>query len=292
MNIESLRVKDLEFVLRLSNAKSIRELARQISVDPQNLNKRLIKIEKCIGIHLFERSPHGITLNEEGMLVLDKFSQALELIKSARNIGSGKKKRICVSGRSYLIDFFINECIGELSNYESSFVDQSPELTERYGRMGLSDIVISHGDLLLGDDWSKVLIGTCNWIFVVGSHHQLAKSKKVIDNLNQNPVIGFSYLRSDRKVAVANSYIEELNATPGHNSQNTKYSISIVKQTNSIAFVPEIAVRYDLKNKSISKLQIPSVKYSKEVYLHFHIDRVPFKISKKVTSLLKTRLKN
>lgn len=291
MEIESLRIKDLEFIVSLSNAKSIRELARQLSVDPQNLNKRLIKIEKCIGVQLFERSSHGITLNEEGLQVLNKLSHALKLVKSTKDLKGSSKKKLCISGRSYLINYFINECIHELSSYESSFVDQSPELTERYGRMGLSDIIISHGDLLLGDDWSKVLVGSCNWIFIVESGHPLAKESKVIHNLNTHPVIGFSYLRSDRKVAVANPYIEDLNGVRGHNSQNINYSVSIVKKTNSIAFVPEIAVRGELAIGSIREIKTSSANFSKQIYLHFHIDRVSSKTSSKITSLLKESLK-
>jgi len=292
MRDKDLRVKDFEYLVGLSRCSSVRELARKLNVEPKNLNKRLKNIEKVMDVQLFDSSTSGVSLNEAGLFAVSKLATALKCIDQAFQREQTGLINITFSGRAYLINFLLQECFDFLSLYKDSsfsFTDQSPELSERYGRLGLVDIILSHGDIVLGSDWDNQFIGEVRYSLFVNNKHPLLKQKPV-SHLNQFPLLGFTYLDSQQKISRPNSLQKKNGAIRGAYVQNVQYSLSIIKNSNSIAYLPDMCAKQDIESNLIKKIDFHIENSSKPYYAHFNIDRVKKKTANEITVRLKEAL--
>lgn len=294
--LEKLRVKDLYILSQLPFSHSIRELSRQLSLDPQNLTKRIAYIEDVLGERVMERSPSGITLNEFGFKVMEHVNEALGSLKK---IEQGIKEETPVESlrfcsRAYLVDFFIDYVRPDIREKFPEtffeFMDSSPELTERAARKGFLDLAISFGDVILGDNWRKTKVGEIDWGFYVRPGHPLL-NKGPIDDFEKFEVLGFSYFDSDRVVNRPSDFIKDFNGVRGDSVENSRYSIKVAQQSNSIAYLPVISAWDEIENGELVSLDVEGFEgASRSVYLHSNVDTVKMKTVKLLESSLKENL--
>ena len=293
LDFSNLRIFDLVILEGLLKAKSFRELSRRLKIDPQNLSKRIAFIETVFGARLVERSVEGISLNDTGRVAIEKISNVLRGLEEIKLASVAPAKRLRVCSRAFLIDHFIDRLVGgspsNLSIHSFDFMDASPDLTERYARRNLLDVVLSFDDILLPKHWARVELEKVDWIFVVGSRHPLAK-KPQVDSFEGYRLIGHSHIESEILTSTPSSHLATTKAKEGARVENTRYAIRLLNDQESIAQLPRIAVEPGLQNKTLKELRLRNFNEPKPQQLTLHVDsdRVSNQELKALTKLLKS----
>ena len=290
--IDKLRIKDLIILKNLGSTHSIRELARQMSLDPQNLTKRIAFIEKTLGSSIMDRSVTGFTLNEFGRSVISTSAEITGLLTTLTEAEAPEKTlRFC--SRGYLVDYFIDYVMPAFEQKHPSrlfeLMDSSPELMERVARKGQLDIILSFNDVILGENFIKKEVGVMPWAFFTHPDHELHKTRGEVSDFQGAPVLGFCYFDSDRVSSRNSPHIKNLNGTHGHHIQSSRYATKVIRQSNAIGYMPRLAAREEVESGQVEELNVPA-KYIEErkVFLHANIDKLT---NKELSSLEKTLVK-
>ncbi len=287
MQLEDIRVSDLKLIKELAGVHSIRELARRISVDPQNLTKRIKQLEETLGAKIVNRSSKGISLTKQGDYLSKKFSDTVYSLENAFLFiqkSEHTKKRIRFCGRGYMISHFLYSCKAELlkeKNYVFDLMDLSPQKTEQAARSGLLDVILSFEDTLLGPNWMRKEVGTVRWGFFARKNHPLA-NKNNIRSLKNYDLLGFSYIENSRIAQVANANQIKLDASRSHGCENSRYSMQILKQTDSIACLPEIATQEEVDKGNLARLSVVLETQERPLILSINKDTISAAYAKKI----------
>ena len=151
-------------------------------------------------------------------------------------------------------------------------MDSSPSETERAARKNQIDLALSFDDILLGENWVKKEIAQVNWHYYARKNHPLAKKKK-LDTLSQYPLIGFCHLHNEQLILDNGHLQTQLSAINGHKSENSRYTTNILSYSDSIAYLPDIAVAQSKKDIVKLKIENPAVKQNtKNLFIHFNVD--------------------
>jgi len=90
----SLRnIEDLSVFIRIVDRGSFSAAARVLDLSPTTVSKQIARLEKQLGVTLFERSTRSVRITDEGKAIAEKVRAALALVDEAveiANNGSGK----------------------------------------------------------------------------------------------------------------------------------------------------------------------------------------------------------
>jgi|GEM_PF-6156658 len=293
MKVQDIRISDLRLIKEMSGVHSIRELARKFSVDPQNLTKRIKQLEKTLGAKIVNRSSQGITLTEQGEYLSQQFSKHIKSIdESFQFIRSSEqaKQRIRICGRGFMVSHFLYLCSKEILSANTSFydfMDLSPEQTERAARLGLLDIVLSFDDILLGSNWMRKKVSEVSWAFYARKNNPLAAKKK-INSLKGYALLGFSYIENNRISQLGSPHQIGLDAERSHGCENSRYALQIVKSTDAITYLPDIAVHEDLDSGAIVELPVEQDSHSRPLVLSINKDNISAKKAREIIGIFTT----
>lgn len=245
MDLSNLKILDLIILEHLPRSVSIRELARSLKLDGQNLTRKIKTLEDILGTTLVERSTKGIAITEGGRRASEIARKSLEVLSAFQD---GAKKdystRLKVCGRAYMIDFFVNSLYQSLRSFEPNFtydlMDESPENTERAARNGLLDVVFSFGEIDPGKNFESMKIFETQWEYVVRKDHPLATGK--VDTFDDYTLAGFCYLDGDRQVSTSYACAKEFGFKEEVRCQNTRYSLALAQKSDVVAYVPSLAL--------------------------------------------------
>jgi LysR family transcriptional regulator, transcriptional activator for dmlA len=84
-------ISDLEFFIRLVKQGSLSALAREIGVTPPAVSKKLLLLEKRLGVRLLTRTTRRIAMTQEGEIYLATGSQLLEQIQEMERTVSSSR---------------------------------------------------------------------------------------------------------------------------------------------------------------------------------------------------------
>lgn len=293
MDISNLKISDLKIIEQLPYVHSIRELSRRLQSDPQNLTKRIKYIEDTIGFALATRSVQGIIVSQlgrEASKIAESTLISLQsMTRDAIRPRPNEQKTIRTSGRGFMVDHFISTAIKPLSSEapELTFdlMDSSPKLTERSARKGLLDFMMSFGDAFPGQNWKTVQSRDVNYFLTVRKDHPLTKQKDIA-SLKGYPMVGFCYIdAASRLVSIESPIQNQLAASRGCGSENTRYTIALVKHSDSIAYLPDISMLTEIASGALQVIKIKSLPAeTKKLHLHFNMDTISQKI---MTTLVK-----
>jgi DNA-binding transcriptional LysR family regulator len=274
--LETLRIKDIQIVHRLARVRSIRELSRQLNLDPQNLTKRIASIESLLGSKLVERSSSGIVLLNFGREVAERAEiilQQIDLMGPQEN----HKESLSLCSRGFLVDYFIENVMAEFSEtfnqFQLHFLDHSPEHTERAARQGILDLVLSFDDILLGENWHKEFLFPVQWGFYVRSGHPLSQRNKV-HSLEKFPLVSFCYLDEGKLLKKDLSKVIKNNSSSGHCAQNSRYSSKIIQNSDHVGYLPDISVLHEVRKGELVPIDLEYPTESRNLNLHVHLDKV------------------
>ena len=90
-----MHLDDLGLFLRVANARSLSEAARQLDQTPASVSARLKRIEEELGVRLVERTTRSLRLTPEG----ERFMQTCEGVTATWARGQS----LCIHGWIYAV---------------------------------------------------------------------------------------------------------------------------------------------------------------------------------------------
>lgn len=116
----------LRYLDEVARQKSIRKAANVLNVSSTSINRKIINIEKSLGIQLFHRSPEGVELTAAGKIVLEHcrktlydFNQVKTIIDDIRDLRTGHLSIQTVDSMTF----------GVLPRILEGFSDQHPGIS-------------------------------------------------------------------------------------------------------------------------------------------------------------------
>ena len=162
-----------------------------------------------------------------------------------------------------------------LSRLYFDYMDSSPELTERYARRKLIDIILSFNDIVLPENWTKFSLGKVEWAFAVGTQHPLAR-KKIVSNFEGFRLLGQAHIESDQLFSRPSPYLQLSGASDGARVENTRYAIKLLEDQKSIAYLPLLTLKPALNAGVLKVINLAGfqVQQSRPLMIHAEIDKV------------------
>jgi DNA-binding transcriptional LysR family regulator len=115
---------DVLLFVRVAEAASFKEAARQLNISASQASKRIALLENDLGARLFYRSPRSISLTSAGETLLEYYRRICEMVEESRAaIGKLSKP----SGR---LRFSVPTCLGAalLPKLHTDFAKRYPEI--------------------------------------------------------------------------------------------------------------------------------------------------------------------
>lgn len=237
-----MRISSLRYFYEVAELKSISKVSKDLHISQPALSHQLFKLEKDLGVKLFERSNRGVELTSKGE-ILYKYSK--EIINIHNNLleeinsENYERKEIKINMSSVYANFFISTIardIGEIFNGFNISINRYLQSNEK------SMLLHNKADIVIG--CNKIndtdLVSTH-----IGSSKLILVSKKYIecDKVDKNAIAILDDDSSSNSIK-----IKELNNISFCLKTDSLDAIKeYLKNPNTSAIVPKLAVEEELK---------------------------------------------
>ena len=83
--VVQMELLQLKYFCDAANTENFSKTAHKYNVPPSNISQSIKRLEKELGINLFNRKANSLMLNEQGKQFYDKINNALNIIEEAKN---------------------------------------------------------------------------------------------------------------------------------------------------------------------------------------------------------------
>ncbi|SDN85161.1 DNA-binding transcriptional regulator, LysR family [Paenibacillus sp. yr247] len=253
-----MELRQLQYAIQIAIERNFSRAAEKLHIAQPSLSQQLSKLEKEIGVLLFQRSTNSVELTHAGALFVEKSQKILDMVeqlkKEMEDISQMKKGRLVVGSMpitgSTILPFVVPAFQSAYPDIEITLVEETSSNLETLTMNGQTDISLLSLPLREDSLVYETLLEE-EIVLAVPPQHPLAKSKKPIriDQLEKEAFIalkkgqGFRKLTLDlcQKAGIIPSIVFE--------SSNMETVQSLVAAGMGIAFVP-----YLISKRSYSEL--------------------------------------
>lgn len=171
MDIRRTSLGELELFVELAKLGSLREVARCQGIEVAQLSRSLKRLESRIGKRLFERSPRGLLLTPDGMLLrvaVEKGLKELGLISQSESKTKSSKIHLeGVGAPSFLMNTLSLSVVGHLQSKKlidgAKVVELPPDRLVLSGLRGIVSLAFHAGKLEWPRSWVSEKVGNLKW---------------------------------------------------------------------------------------------------------------------------------
>ena len=256
-------MKNLETFVMVNELKSFTQASQKLGFTQSTVSFQIKQLENELGIPLFERISHTVTLTNEGQKLLPLAHQILRLWAEAGHIAGN-------TAPAGIVRIAIAESLSSWQ-FHSHFKD----FHNRYPGIRLKLIAASTDDMfqMLGQNqvdivytldrriyshhYMTALEAPVNIHFVTSPRHPLAKAKKVdIEKLLDYPLLLTEKNMSYRAILDEILAARGLETTPAMETGDTQLICSLLRQEIGISYLPEFVMQEDLANGRLISLPV------------------------------------
>jgi len=92
--LNKLRNDDLVVFIRVVDSISFSATARELQIAPKTISKQIARLERCLGVTLFDRNTRNLHITEEGKIVAEKVRIALSLLDEVEEIVQSRNQEL------------------------------------------------------------------------------------------------------------------------------------------------------------------------------------------------------
>jgi DNA-binding transcriptional LysR family regulator len=287
--LASVRLKDLEAFVEVARAKSIREAARRLGTSSGQVSKVVQNLERRLGGSFFKRSASGVLLTAQGAELHVLAQELLATGEKMAGVLAGKGKRkyqrvLAIAGTAFLNTYFTAGIVGKMVGAQESemvfrFLDLAPDQFVPVGLRGGFELVVHFGNLAWPNTWTSKSLGRSRWTLCVRQDHPVGKAP-TLKSILEYPFIVPSYWTNDG-LAFGNDQfpIAMSKRKTGFETSTADAAVSILRDTNQVAFLPDILVRPFIRAHQLRELRPSEIQVvEKELFLSVKSDSVPSSI--------------
>lgn len=280
-----MRISSLKYFYEVAELKSISKVSNNLHISQPALSHQLSKIEKDLGVKLFERSNRGVELTDKGQILynyakrmLFLHSNLIEELEEDDSIKQEIKINVSSTCAKSLMDI-VSKDIGRIFKNININISSSKETNEK------ALLLHNRADVVLGcnkiDDPDLI----CSHI---GIDRLILVSKKYVE-CHERVKLSLAILDDSLNMVINN--VEKLNPTNiCLKSDSIDVIKSYLKNPNVGAIVPRIAVEKELKSGELVTLCAVAYSMEYDLFITYSKDMNP-NLKKKI-KMLKTELED
>ncbi len=290
--MQDLTLFELNLFVRACKTRSLREVARQMNLQPAHVSKALKRLEGRLGRRLFKRSVSGIVVTPEGSELLATAEQMLELGERLLG-GSGapiREEEIWSLGSiSFLASRLVGPTLGALAEKRKNARFRVVEFTHNelvaHGLNGAFEMAIHIEPLLWTKNWTSIKIGSLRWGLFARAGHPLNRERETIERISRYPFIVPTDWTLQGGFSIGDDHcpLTWRERRKGHEASTAETAIEIVQRSDNLTFVPTVAARNLVLDGRLRELRVPEWEsIEKAIYLSVRSDLVPRPLQKLV----------
>lgn len=258
MNIEGLK-----YFSEVAILKSISKVAEKSHISQPALSNQLLKLELELGVKLLERSNKGVHLTEYGEVVFGFSKEILSLhnglVKEINN-KKNEKKEVKFAATNVESNVLLSKfCSKIVSLFEEAniIIDSNFKENQQGALISNKFDVIIGKELIKDKDIESIYLGSDKFILV---------SKKDISN---EEVKNCSLIVYDDEFITDDFLNEDMAEKINLKTNSLKIIKEYIKQKDTLAFLPKIAIESELKNGELKEINNDSFKINYDFFISY-----------------------
>lgn len=249
----------------VAKSGSISAAAKALFISQPAITFQIKKLENQLGISLFTRTKHGVTLTDEGKVLFDYVKNGIESITNGENTLSNLKN---LDSGIIRIGASTTVCRHVLMPYLEIFHELYPKIDIQIVnnlttdlikelRNGNLDILFLNMPMCETKDLKITFLTEVQDIFVGNKkYYDLTKGKLNIKDLNSFPLI-FQKLPSNTRTYL-NNYLKDNNANLKPQLEVVSYNLimDLVKAGFGIGYATKEFIKTELENNSLYEIEV------------------------------------
>ncbi|NEW06011.1 LysR family transcriptional regulator [Paenibacillus sp. SYP-B3998] len=254
-----MELRQLQYAIQIAVERNFSRAAEKLHIAQPSLSQQLSKLEKEIGVLLFQRSTNSVELTHAGSLFVEKSQKILDMVeqlkKEMEDISQMKKGRLVVGSMpitgSTILPFVVPVFRTAYPDIEISLVEETSANLETLTNNGQTDISLLSLPLREDSLVYETLLEE-EFVLAVPPSHPLAASAAPvrIEQLANDAFIALKKGQGFRKLTL--DLCQKAGITPNivFESSNMETVQSLVAAGMGIAFVPYLISRRNLSELS------------------------------------------
>ncbi|OAS14003.1 LysR family transcriptional regulator [Paenibacillus oryzisoli] len=254
-----MELRQLQYAIQIAIERNFSRAAEKLHIAQPSLSQQLSKLEKELGVLLFQRSTNSVELTHAGSLFVEKSQKILDMIeglkKEMEDISQMKKGRLVIGSMpitgSTILPFVVPVFQAAYPDIEISLVEETSSNLETLTVNGQTDISLLSLPLREESLVYETLLEE-EIILAVPPLHPLAASKEPvrISQLEKERFIALKKGQGFRKLTL--DLCQEAGFTPNivFESSNMETVQSLVAAGMGVAFVPYLISKRSLHELS------------------------------------------
>jgi DNA-binding transcriptional LysR family regulator len=243
----TMELRQLQYAIQIAIERNFSRAAEKLHIAQPSLSQQLSKLEKEIGVLLFQRSTNSVELTHAGSLFVEKSQKILDMVeqlkKEMEDISQMKKGRLVVGSMpitgSTILPFVVPVFQAAYPDIEITLVEETSSNLETLTMNGQTDISLLSLPLREDSLVYETLLEE-EIVLAVPPTHQLAASKEPIriEQLEKEAFIALKKGQGFRKLTL--DLCQKAGITPNivFESSNMETVQALVAAGMGIGFVP------------------------------------------------------
>lgn len=274
MDVEGLKLRDINLFLDLVKTKSIRELARQRGDLPGQISKTIRALEMKLGNALVHRSSHGVSLTAYGTEILP-FLEGIR--RYQQRLGghldsSDSQVVLSIATTSFFSSHFVPTLLGNLEKFSPDvhcrLIDLPPNQFIPVALRNGFEVCIHLNDLDWPKTWSSVEVGQIHWHLCCRKQHPLPRKAPLRTILSHSFVYPIYWTSEGIRHGDDYFPVSIKKRKRGFETTTATSAAHIVAQTDHIGFLPDLISAPLINQGLLRVIEAPAIKpVSQKVFL-------------------------
>lgn len=271
--VDDVKLSEINLFLALVKVKSVRELGRQMNMQPGQVSKWVQSLEKKVGVPLLERSAAGVQPTARALELIPVFEKMSALSESMRPEQAGRKssRLINLASSSYLSTYLLPLVVKQISGADPDskvrIIDLPPTQFIPAALRGGFDYCLHTQELDWPSTWTTVEVGFIRWSIYGRKNHPVLKTPGLKQVLKYPFVIPVYWTNEGTRYGDDQCPIPLSKRRKGHETATAGSAAEIVKVTDQLAFLPELIARKAEENGELEKVMMSWRPVKRPVYL-------------------------
>ncbi|WP_078429944.1 LysR family transcriptional regulator [Alkalihalobacterium alkalinitrilicum] len=270
--------QQLAYFRKVAQVQHFTRAAEALYISQPALSRSIARLEKKLGVPLFERNGRNVRLNRYGQMFLTKVEEALLLIEEGKqeihDMIQPNRGQISLSFLHTLGSHLVPELIGE---YRKTFPDVTFQLFQNTADILIEQLTTGDVDLCLtskpvervGFSWEE-LFSEQLYIIVPKSHRLAEKGAIELAEIAEDPFIGFKEGVGLR--TITDQLCQKAGFTPNLTFEGQEVSTvnGLVSAGLGVSLIPD---RKGLDETEVSKLKVLDLECTRSIGVAWVEDR-------------------
>ncbi len=266
----------------VARKKSFLETARELGIVQSTVSMRIAALEKAFGAKMFNRTLHGVTITEEGLVVLDAAKSALGVLEEAGMRLKSKKAApqekltiaTCFTGGLYMLPPIL-DAFEKHSGIKPALV--ITETTRAISKLKRGEVNLicfgrrGYANKYVRTNCEIMPIGKDELVLVVPANHELAGKNEVsLKEIAKYPfIIPMKHSEAYGEITSMSKKIEDVfrSLEVVSELESTETILTAVQRGVGISILPSLPVEEAQKSSPLKALKISGLDGVRTFYL-------------------------